>query len=348
VTRVAAIVVLLALMRAVLWASGTLDIYFIDVEGGQSTLIVTPSRESVLVDAGYGGRGGRDPDRIMAAVRDAGLARIDYLIATHLHNDHIGGIPELLERVPVGTFVDYGAPLGTDRMASNGFRTYEPIRDAHPHLQPEPGARLPLSGLDVTVVSTGGQLLAMPLRGGGGVNPACVDVEDHVEDGTENYRSVGVMVEFGAFRFLDVGDLSGNTLTGMACPMDRLGPVSAYLIAHHGDYDSNVPALYAALRPRVAIMNNGQRKGGSADAFRTLRTLTGTDLWQLHWSPLPNAANAPDERIANLDDDAAGFAIKLVARGDGSFSVTNARNGFSKAYGPLVTSQLQAAAAPRP
>jgi competence protein ComEC len=348
VTRVAATIVFAALMVGMVSTEGTLDIYFIDVEGGQSTLLVTPARESLLIDAGYGGRGGRDPGRIMAAVRDAGLTRNDYLLVTHLHNDHVGGVPELVEQIPVGTFVDYGEPLGTDRMATNGIRAYEPVRAAHPHLQPEPGDRLPLAGLDVTVVSTGGRLVTTPLRGGGDANEACVNVEDHVEDGTENYRSVGVMVEFGGFRFLDLGDLSGNTLTGMACPINRLGPVSAYLIAHHGDYDSNVPALYAALRPRVAIMNNGQRKGGSPDAFRTLRGLPDTDLWQLHWSPVPSAANAPDERIANMDDDAAGFSLKLVARSDGSFSLANARNGFSRTYGPPATSQLQMrSAAPR-
>jgi beta-lactamase superfamily II metal-dependent hydrolase len=316
-------------------ATKTLDIYFIDVEGGQSTLVITPAGESMLVDAGYGARGGRDPDRIMAAIRDAGIERIDYLLITHFHNDHVGGVADLAARIPIGTFVDYGEPLGSDRMSTNGFRIYEPLRAEHPHLQPSPGDRLPLKGIDVDVISAGGTLLSKPLPGGGRVNDACVNVEDHVEDGTENYRSIGVMLQFGAFRFLNLGDLSGNTLTALACPKDLLGPVSAYLIAHHGDYDSNVPALYAALRPRAAIMNNGLRKGGSPDAFRTLRRIRGgleMDLWQLHWSANQHADNAADDFIANLDDGETDHWLKLTATADGSFQIVNHRTGVTKIY----------------
>ena len=120
-----------------------------------------------------------------------------------------------------------------------------------------------------------------------------MELEDFTEDGTENYRSVGVMFRFGAFRFLDLGDLSGNTLTGLACPKNLIGTVSAFLIAHHGDYDSNVPALYAGLRPQVSIMNNGATKGGAPVAFTTLHAQTGMDLWQLHASQNPGAENAP-------------------------------------------------------
>ena len=139
------------------------------------------------------------------------------------------------------------------------------------------------------------------------------------------------MIEHGAFRFLALGDLSGNTLTRIVCPIDRLGPVSAYLVAHHGDYDSNVPALYAALRPRVAVLNNGPAKGGSPDAFRTLHGLAGLEnLWQLHASRV--AANAGDDFVANFDNTTDGNWIHLSAQDDGSFTVTNGRTGFTKAY----------------
>lgn len=331
------ILVILALIPALaglVVGASTLEILFIDVEGGASTLLVTPTGESLLIDAGYGGREGRDPDRILAAAAEAGIDRIDYLLITHFHSDHVGGVPEIASRIPIGTFIDYGSPLGTDRMAVRGFQQYEPVRGSNPHIKPRPGDRLPLEGIEAVVVSVGGALLSAPLPGAGRVNNACVNVEDHPEDGTENFRSIGVMFRFGAFRFLALGDLSGNTLTRQACPTDLLGEVSAYLVAHHGDYDTNVPALYAALRPRAAIMNNGVTKGGSPDAFKTLHSHPELDLWQLHASHNLGAVNSTEDLIANLDNGATGYAIRLTAHSDGSFRIVNGRTSFAKAYTP--------------
>jgi hypothetical protein len=219
-------------------------------------------------------------------------------------------------------------------MTAGGFRAYEPVRALGRHIEARPGDQLPLKGLEADIVSAGGKLLSTPLRGAGGKNAACVDLEDFAEDGTENYRSVGVMFRFGAFRFLDLGDLSGNTLTGLACPENLIGTVSAFLIAHHGDYDSNVPALYSALRPHVAIMNNGVTKGGAPETFKTLHAQTGMDLWQLHASQNPGARNAPEPFIANLDDVTTAYWIKLTANEDGSFRIVNGRTGFTKSYPP--------------
>jgi beta-lactamase superfamily II metal-dependent hydrolase len=332
--RLFLILLLTSVPASMLFSAATLEIFFIDVEGGASTLIVTPTGQSLLIDAGYGGRDGRDPARILATTAEAGLDRIDYLLITHFHSDHVGGVPELAARIPIGTFIDYGAPTGTDRMTARGFRDYEPVRDAKPHIVPRPGDRLPLDGVEADVVSAGGALLSAPLQGAGRTNEACVNAEDHPEDGTENFRSIGVMFRFGSFRFLALGDLSGNTLTRQVCPRDLLGEVSAYLVAHHGDYDTNVPALYAALRPRVAIMNNGVTKGGSPDAFRTLHAQPQLDLWQLHASRNPRAVNSAEELIANLDDGATGHRIRLTAYADGSFRVVNGRSGFAKVYAP--------------
>jgi competence protein ComEC len=311
----------------------TLDIFFIDVEGGASTLIVTPDGESLLIDAGYSGRNGRDPERIMAAVREAGIDRIDFLLITHFHSDHVGGVPDLSALIPIRTFIDYGEPLGTDRMAIGGFRNYEPIRSQHVHLQPKPGDRLPLGGVEADVVSAAGVVLSKPLHGAGEKNPACVGLEDQLDDGTENFRSIGVRLQFGAFRFVDLGDLSGNTLAALACPTNLLGTANVYLVPHHGNFDSNVPAVIAAVRPQVAVMNNGATKGGSPAAFATLRQQPGLeDLWQLHASRNASAGNAPDSFIANVDDGQTGHWIKLTANRDGSFMLVNGRTGFSKTY----------------
>jgi competence protein ComEC len=325
---------LLPVLAGVFYGAGSLEIFFIDVEGGASTLLITPAGQSLLIDAGYAGRVGRDPERILAAAAEAGIDRIDYLLITHFHSDHVGGVPELASRIPIGTFIDYGAPLGTDRMAGRGFGEYEPVRGSNPHITPRPGDRLPLEGIEADVVSAGGALLSAPLSGAGQVNEACVNVEDHAEDGTENFRSIGVMFRFGSFRFLALGDLSGNTLTKQVCPRNLLGEVSAYLVAHHGDYDTNVPALYAALRPRVAIINNGVTKGGSPDAFRTLHAQPELDLWQLHASRNPRAVNSTEELIANVDDGTTSYSIRLSAHADGSFRIVNGRTGFAKNYAP--------------
>ena len=335
--------VFVALFALTASASRSFDIFFIDVEGGQATLMVTPAGESMLIDAGYGPRGtraglpavpaGRDAGRILEATREAGIDRIDYLLVTHFHPDHVGGVPEVAANIPIGTFIDYGMPLGSARMTAGGFRNYEPVRRTGRHIVARVGDRLPLKGIEVDIVSADGALLSKSI-GDGETNSACVDLEDHPEDGTENYRSVGAMFRYGAFRFLDLGDLSGNTLTGLACPINLLGRVSVYLIAHHGDYDSNVPALYAALRPRVAIMNNGVTRGGSPDAFRTLHAQTAIeDVWQLHLSQNEGEENFPEHLIANIDDGTmTSYSIRLTAFEDGSFRIVNARNGFSRTY----------------
>lgn len=328
---VIAVVLSLGLTRSA--STQTLDIFFIDVEGGASTLIVTPAGQSLLIDAGYGGRGGRDPARILAAAREARIDHIDYLLITHFHSDHVGGVPELAALIPIHAVIDYGEPMGTDRLAMGGFRNYEPVRRERLHLQPKPGDRLPLNGVDADIVSAAGAILSTPLRGGGQENAACATLEHYPDDGTENFRSIGLRLRFGAFRFVDLGDLSGNTLGTLVCPRNLLGEASVYLVAHHGNYDSNVPALVAALRPQVAIMNNGLTKGGAPEAFVTLRQQPGLeDLWQLHASRNQNAENSPERFIANVDEGQTGYWIKLTANDDGSFTVINGRNGFSKAY----------------
>ena len=280
---VVSIVTIMTIMTIITGAAGTLDIYFIDVEGGQSTLIVTPARQSLLIDTGYPGLNGRDPDRIMAAARQAGITRIDYLVITHFHEDHVGGAAELARRMPIGTFVDYGSPIQTVQDVVAAFTAYEQVRPKGRHLVPKPGERLPLKGVDVAVVSAGGATLTQALDGGRQPNAACANYERRADDPTENPRSLGLRVRYGAFRFLDLGDLVWNKLGDLVCPDNLLGEADAYLVAHHANGDSNVPALLAGVRPRVTIVNNGVIKGGTAAPLVALHATLGLDaVWQLH------------------------------------------------------------------
>jgi beta-lactamase superfamily II metal-dependent hydrolase len=331
----AALLMTLGAVICVAAAPRTLDIYFIDVEGGQATLVVTPAKQSLLIDAGYPGLSGRDPDRIVAAVHDAGLARIDYLLVTHLHEDHNGGVPELQRRIPIGTFVDYGSPVETAPEVTASFAAYQEARRHAEHLVPKPGDRLPFRGVDVDVVSADGRTLATPLEGGGQPNPACAGMETGGELRGENPRSIGVRVRFGAFRFFDPGDLIRSRLGDLICPNNLVGPIDVYLVAHHANNDPNLPGTLEALRPRVAIANNGPWKGTTAAALAQLHAYRSLeDVWQLHRTINDGAENFPDQFIANLmfnEGDRAAW-LKLRASEDGSFTVTNGRTGWTKTY----------------
>jgi len=337
--------VTIALSQAV--APKTLDIYFIDVEGGQSTLIVTPAGESLLVDAGFPGDGtfdskpgdpsrARDAQRIVAAARAARLTRIDNLLVTHFHADHAGGVPELAQLLPIGTFIDHDTVPAVAETNVAGtlamFEAYAAVRAKGKHLVPKPGDRLPLKGVQSIVVSASGSALTRPLRGAGARTPGCAATAPPAQEVNENPRSTGFRLQFGAFRFLDLGDLSGAPLFALACPASLVGPVDVYLVAHHGGLDAADPATFAAFAPRVAVVNNGANKGGSPEIFRAMRQAAGLeDVWQLHRSRIEGSQNYADDRIANLDDTSADW-IKVSAKEDGSFTVTNGRTGAAKAY----------------
>lgn len=317
-------------------AQKPLEIYFIDVEGGQATLFVTPSGQSVLIDTGWPGNLYRDANRIAAAAKNAKIKKIDYVIVTHYHDDHVGGVPQLVEKIPVGTFVDHGDNTETGKGATRLSEGYKKGLANAQRLTVKPGDKLPIKGLDVTFVSANGDVIASPLAvaGAGTDNPLCTSAQPKEADPTENARSVGSYIKFGSFRILDLGDLTWNKEKDLVCPANKIGPIDLYIVTHHGADPSNNPVLVKAISPRVAIMDNGQKKGGAPSTVDTIRSVPGLeDLWQLHFADTGGKEhNAADAFIANVDEADTGYYIKVTANEDGSFSVFNQRNKQMKQY----------------
>ena len=302
----AAIVVLTGALLAQRGPAKPLEIYVVDTEGGKAALWVTPTGQSLLIDSGN--PGSRDHDRIMAAINDAGLKQIDFLISTHYHVDHIGGLTDLVKAIPVGTFIDHG-PSVEEREQVQGFQAaYAELYGKAKHIVAKPGDKIPITGLDWRIVTSAGKALKTPLvPGAGKPNPACAGVPPKDASPTDdNGQSVGSVVTFGQFRAIDLGDLLWNKENDLVCPNNVVGTVDVYFVTHHGLDASGSPALVHALQPRVAIMQNGTRKGGGVETIKTMRSSPGfEDLWQLHWSY--NAGlelNSAGVFIANIDDPA--------------------------------------------
>jgi len=343
-------------------ARTTLDIYLIDVEGGNATLFVAPSGESLLIDTGNGGAAAeRDGSRIVAAAKDAGVTRIDHLITTHWHGDHFGAMEFVASRLPIKNYIDHGASVEPPA-AGNAF-----VREGYPalyakatHTVAKPGDKVSVAGLDWRIVASAGQHTTSSLPGAGKANPTCADYKAGTPDPGENAQSVGSVVTFGQFRVAHLGDLTWNKEFELMCPNNPIGTVDLFVVSHHGQAISNSPQLVHALHPRVAIMNNGTRKGGQPDAMKVLHSSPGLeDLWQVHFSLLsgqeytvPGAfiSNTVDEQQATMPiaptaapapgpgaapppaHNGQAYWLKVSASRDGSFSVTNARNGFTKKY----------------
>ena len=355
------IVVSVVLVSAQARLTKTLDIYVVDVEGGNATLFVSPSGESLLIDTGNGGMGApRDAGRIIDAARAAGVTQIDHLITTHWHGDHYGGLPELASRIPIRHFIDHGPNVqpneATDRFLET---TYPALYAKAKHTVVRPGDTIPVAGLVVRVVTSAGEIIRTSLAGAGRANPLCGNRKP-VEAIPEDRQSVGSYITFGRFRALHLGDLTSDKEYELVCPTNRIGTVDVMLSLHHGQDTSNSQPFVHALQPRVAIMNNGTRKGGWPEVMKTLYTSPGfEDLWQMHFSLLSGQEYAPPGLFtANGVDDqpsalpvapmslprpgstappppahnGSAYWVKLSAERDGTFTVTNARNDFSKVY----------------
>jgi len=312
----------------------SLQIYFIDVEGGQATLVVTPSGESLLIDAGWPGYEGRDADRILAAAHQAGITQLDYVLITHYHRDHVGGVPQLVDGIKVGTFVDHGPNQEDSEVTRTDYAAYEKAIAGHTHVVVKPGWGLPIKGLQVQVLAAAGDHIAHALPGAGEANSYCGAEPAAAVDNTENARSVGVLITYGHFRFLDLGDLTKKKELELACPNNLLGTVDLFLVTHHGADLSNPKALVWALHPRVAVIDNGPRKGASPAAWQIVHDSPGLeDLWQLHYAEGSDRDhNVAENRIANVKENCEGKFLKVAAETDGTFTVMNARTGEQKTY----------------
>jgi competence protein ComEC len=300
---VALVLTIVAVPSAQTKPSKTLDIYIIDTEGGKATLFVAPSGETVLLDSGN--PGARDLDRIMAVITDAGVKQIDHLISTHYHVDHIGGMQELAKKIPIKDFIDHG-PSSEEREQVQGFQAaYAELYGKAKHTVVKPGDKVPVTGLDWRIVTAAGKAIKTPLPGGGKPNPACADFKQRQESPTdENGQSVGSVVMFGKFKTIDLGDLLWNKEFDLMCPNNPIGTVDLYLTSHHGTDPSGSEALVYGLRPRVAITQNGTRKGATVQTNKTLHSSPGLeDLWQLHWGYNAGIEQNPSGLfIANVDE----------------------------------------------
>jgi len=311
------------------------QIFFIDVEGGQATLIVSPSGQSLLIDTGWRGFDGRDAERIVQAAKAAKIKELDYVLITHYHRDHVGGVPQLANRMKIGTFVDHGPNMEDAKVVKEDYSDYvKTLNKAAQHMVVKPGDTIPIKGITVQVITAAGEVISSPLAGGGQPNPFCAASAKKEDDPTENARSLGVLITYGSFRLIDLGDLTWNKELALMCPSNPIGTVDVYLTSHHGLNQSGSPALVQALHPRVAIMNNGAKKGGSPDAWQIVKDSPGLeDLWQLHYAMAGGKEhNVPDTFIANVDEFCEGKYLELTAQSNGSFTVVNSRNKFSKAY----------------
>jgi competence protein ComEC len=330
-------IIALWLAAPALRTAETLDLYVIDTEGGKAVIVVPPGGETMLIDAGYPTPDDRDTNRIVAAAQALGITSFDYIVATHYDRDHAGNISRLDARIPGRVFVDHGVilPTANARSRAENYEPYVKAIGTRKRMIVKPGDVVPLKGVQITVVTAGGEALANPLPGAGQPNEFAAGATPGPIDTDDNAGSVGMLFQFGRFRMLDLADLLQMVEFKLMVPNNLIGTVDLFMVSHHGFKKSNSKLLVHSIHPKVGIMNNGQHKGGDPEVLDILRSSPGfQDLWQLHYSDSAREKNAPGDFIANLQDPCEGKMIKVSARRDGTFTVTNTRNGFSKTYSP--------------
>ncbi|WP_298196995.1 MBL fold metallo-hydrolase [Novosphingobium sp.] len=340
-------------------SAADLTIVSIDVEGGAATLYITPDGRSLLIDTGWPkGRGAPRPapgdpppspsassaERIVAAARAAGLQRIDHVVITHYHVDHVGGLMELVKLFPVREVIDHGPnrealPPGItpERAASAPATLYPAYLSAIAglkHRTMAAGQRLRIGQLELTAVHSDGQPSPRPLPGSGRAGSGC-DEPAALDDngGEENPRSLGLLLRWGKARILSMGDATWALEHGLVCPVNRIGGSDLMFANNHGSAVSNPPALVASVRPRVVVVNNGPTKGADAAVLERYRALAGTAVWQLHGALRSPEANTTPERIVNpgrYDDG----NLTITVSSDARITLRNPRTGRSETYSP--------------
>ena len=319
-----------------------LDIYWVDVEGGAATLMVSPSGESLLFDSGWE-VGDRDAKRIYAAAQQAGLTKIDYFILSHFHADHAGGLVALAKLMPIGHCFDRGDFI--EPANQKWLDDYLSVCGSKRTIL-KPGDKIPLKGLQVDIVASDGRLIAQPMNGGGQPNPLCATAENKPKDVPENQLMVGALFTYGKFTFLDLADLDWEKEMELACPVNRLGQISIWQAGRHGALDgAGAPGFLYAVKPQVVVVNNGPRKGLGGPSpgaerpkyvhyERIAKTPDIEGIWQGHLSLLDKEHNAAESMIANLEDtaDCQGHTIRASVAQNGTFTVTNGRNGSTRTY----------------
>jgi len=319
-------------------AADTLDIYVIDVEGGKAMIVQNPSGQSMVIDGGM--PNDRDLGRVSAVANELGIKQFDVYLITHYDVDHVGNVPPIYAKYPAKLLVDHGPLLPNPKLAAGNRRAadaYVAFLPGKKRLSVKPGDRIPFNDVTISVVVSNEDVVSKPLPGAGQPNPACPAVAPEAIRGDDNASSIGALWQFGKFRMADLGDLLQWAEIKLMCPNNPMGKVDLFMVNHHGLDRSNSPAMVHGLQPKVAIVNNGERKGVSPDVAKTLRSSPGIqDIWQLHYSVTAGPElNAPEQFLANMKaQDCQGHYFKVSARRDGSFTVTNSRNSFSKTYKP--------------
>jgi beta-lactamase superfamily II metal-dependent hydrolase len=316
-----------------------LDLYFIDVEGGAATLIVTPEDESILIDSGYPDNGGRDLNRILHVLRDvAGLDHLDHAGVSHWHLDHYGNHAALASQIEVKHFWDRGIPDSlqedknySERIALYRAATQNQSKAVKAGEEFEFDCR-PLP-VHVKVVTASREVIAND----GPPNPFADRHTPQDEDPSDNAASVSTLWSFGDFRFLTCGDLTWNVEGRLVTPNNPLGQVDLFMVTHHGLPVSNNPALVLAIDPVVAVMCNGPTKGGHTQTQATLREVKSLQaLYQLHRNvQLGDAEQTPAELIANSEPtvNCSGVWVKASVAPDGrSYTVQIGPEGTAREF----------------